>query len=100
VAILVQIQTPSNIVEFDTKALIKVIVYAAMLAAGLILALALAVFVVSLLAHFVLVLLTWATTQADHSGLFTQGLLLLVVGSPLYRGGKCVLRWIRAFLSR
>ena len=94
-AILVQVNTTDTI-KFNPM---KLVMYAVVLAAVVILAAAGLTFLVSFVFHLTLLVLNWAFTQADHSNLLTQGLLLLFLGGGLYQGGKRGLRGLRAFLT-
>jgi hypothetical protein len=97
VAILVQIQNTEY--TLDQKAIVKLLLYGAVLTALAIIALAALVFVVSFAFHMVFSLLLTACVEADRAGWLTQTLLLLVVGFVLYRGFKFALRAARAFLA-
>ncbi len=96
-AILVQIQNTQY--TLDQKAIMKLLLYVAVLTALVIIALAALVFVVSFFFHLAFSLLLQACIAADNAGVLTQVLLLLVVGFILYRAGKFAVRAVRAFLA-
>ena len=93
--VLIQINSTDTLELNPTK----LCIYAVALAAGFILAAAGVFFLVSFVFHLTLLVLNWAFTQADHSNLLTQGLLLFFLGGGLYQGGKRGLRGLRAFIN-
>jgi hypothetical protein len=97
--IFITLQTSNSGVTFDQKTLLKILIYVAVLVAVVIIALAALVFAVSFFFHLAFSLLLQACIAADHAGVLTQVLLLLVVGFLLYRAGNYGLRAARAFLN-
>jgi hypothetical protein len=82
---------------FDQKTLIKMVVYIAILVAGLIIGFAALALAVSFTVHLGLNLLFQAFAEVDHAGLLMQMLLLWFIWSVLRSGFKFVIRAVRSF---
>jgi hypothetical protein len=99
VTIALQFNTPQGTFIFDQKALIKMLVYVAVVGVALIVGLAALVFGVLFFSHVVVSLFLEACTEADRSGWLMQVLFLWFVGQALYRAIRFVYRAARAFLA-
>jgi hypothetical protein len=99
VTIALQFNTPQGTFIFDQKALIKMLVYVAVVGVALLVGLAALIFGVLFFSHLVVSLFLEACAEADRSGWLMQVLLLWFVGQALYRASRFVYRAARAFLN-